>query len=374
MNSTQRVRSITLSALLACVLAGCSSGGTRHGTAPIGHTLGPFTSPSPTYPQEASFLYTGDAEVDYVQWQEDSTGSLQGTELDAKTTGSVPNAQVSVQQVSFTGQLSGNTVTVVAIGGSAHGTLGGNTLTVNNIAADGSIQPETLRRASDADYNTALGALRAAVQKANAQQDSANAQSAAEQTLARDYQNLDDAKATLSSDASSMNNDVTGIETDAASAHADELNVLHEANGPDTTGVCGDASGVSGDASGVSGDASGISSDLDGITTDLATLHDHASTVASDLQALLAIEPKYAGGAGPSPLDVHRALANASLAAGNNVTYANGYADRANAAVTAAYGYAASASQAGGCGSTDGPPSPLSHISSPFDGNGAVSA
>ena len=181
MNSTQRVRSITLSALLAGVLAGCSSGGTRHGTDPIGHALGPFTSPSPSYPQEASFLFTGDAEVDYVQWQEDATGSLQGTELDAKTTG-----------------------------------------------------------------------------------------------------------------------------------HADELNVLHEANGPDTTGVCGDASGVSGDASGVSGDASGISSDLNGITTDLATLHDHASTVASDLTALLAIEPKYAGGAGPSPLDVHRALANAS--------------------------------------------------------------
>lgn len=373
MNLIRRAVSAMLPALLACALTGCTAT-SRHGAAPVGNAGRPLVPAQQTDPGSASFLHADHTEVDYVRWQPDGAGHFSGTELDAKVRGNVPEAQVSVDQSNFTGQLTGSAITFFVAGSSVDGTLSGGTLTVNTVAEDGSIQPEVFHRASDADYNTALAGLRTIVRLANNQQNTANAQADAERKLTRAYQDMNDDASTLTSDVSNMGGDVTSAEGDVLNTHADERNVLAEASdGTDST-VCGDAAGVGGDASGVSGDASGISGDLDGITTDLSTFHGDAVALAADLHALLSIEPGYTGrGDAPSPLAVRHTLSGAAATAETAVTDANGYIARMNTAVTTAYGYARKASQAGNCGTSEAPPAPIATISSPFAGQASVS-
>ncbi|WBO66293.1 hypothetical protein [Streptomyces camelliae] len=313
---------------------------------------------------------------DYLEWQSDAMGTFQGTGLDATVTGSVPNEQVSISRSNFDGRLNASTVTLSYMGNSAHGVLSGDTLTINVVTRDGTIRPLTYHRASDGEYNVALAKLKGSVSQANAQENLAESQAGAVQTVAKDYQAVSADESSLGSDLTNLGNDVTSAETDLTSEHTDEQNVLTEArSGTDNSSVCGDASGVSGDASGVSGDASSFSGDLQGITTDLSTLHDEATKLSSDLQALLKVEPSYAGdGSNPSPSDVQRAVFGASSAASEDVKGANHDIDQENATVETAYGYAADASKAGNCDVAADGPTPIGHISSPFDGQSGASA
>lgn len=391
MTSVRRAAAVLLPAFLACALSGCGGGSPRFvgvratatGSTASNAASAPDSTPASdpasapaSVPGVVGYLHADTGEVDYLQWQADTTGALQGTELDATVKGSVPNAQVSVNNSGLYGQFNGSSLTLTVPGGSARAVLTGDTLTVNTVASDGSIQPVAYRRASDAEYNTALSALRTTVDQANVQQNLADSQSAAVQKVAGDYQSISSLKPSLHDGLATLGTDVTGADTDLAQTHTDEQTVLSEAgNGTDNSSVCGDASGVSGDASGVSGDASGVSADVQSITGDLTSLRDATTAITADLQALLTIEPGYAGdGSGPSPADVQRAVSGAASAAGTAVKAANEYVARANSAVTAAYGYAATASKAGNCGLDSTAPDPIGRISSPFAGNGGASA
>ncbi|MFF4209680.1 hypothetical protein ACFYZE_10085 [Streptomyces sp. NPDC001796] len=375
MKPARRAAIASLHVLLACTLAGCGSGSHR-GSNPVNVAAGGIASTPATVPGTVGYLYADGGEVDYLQWQSDATGTLQGTGLDATVTGSVPNEQVSISRSNFDGQLNGSTVTLSDMGNTARGVLSTDTLTINVVTRDGSIRPYTYHRASDGEYNATLARLRQSVSQANAQENLSESQTGAVQQVTKDYQAISADESSLRRDLTNLGDDVTSTENDLTSEHTDEQNVLTEAsNGTDNSSVCGDASGVSGDASGISGDASSFSGSLQGITTDLSTLHDDATTLASDLQALLKIEPSYAGdGSNPSPSDVQRAGSGAASAASEDVNEANRDIDQENAAVATAYGYAADASKSGNCNDAADGPTRIARISSPFGGQSGASA
>ncbi|MDU9001928.1 hypothetical protein FNV62_54680 [Streptomyces sp. RLB3-17] len=374
MKLARRSAIASLNALLACTLAGCGGGSHRSSTAPHIPAMG-ITSAPATVPGSVGYLYTDGGEVDYLQWQSDASGTFQGTGLDATVKGSVPDEQVSIGRSNFDGQLSTSTVTLSYMGNTARGVLSDDTLTINVVTGDGSIRPFTYHRASDGEYNVALAKLKQAVSQANAQENLSESQAGAVQKVSKDYEAINTDESSLRSDLTGLGDDVTSTEADLASEHADEQNVLTEAgDGTDNSSVCGDASGVSGDASGVSGDASSFSGDLQVMTTDLSTLHNDASTLTSDLQALLKIEPGYAGdGNNPSPSDVQRAVSVAASAADGYVKQANHKIGQENGDVATAYGYAADASKAGNCNLAADGPTPIGRISSPFVGQSGAS-
>ncbi|MFJ1535074.1 hypothetical protein ACIOFV_43000 [Streptomyces mirabilis] len=375
MKPARRSAIASLYVLLACTLAGCGSGSHRSSNSPNIPARGIASAPA-TVPGAVGYLYAEGGEVDYLQWQSYATGTFQGTGLDATVTGSVPNEQVSVSRSNFDGQLNASAVTLSYIGNTARGVLSGDKLTIDVVTRDGSIRPFTYHRASDAEYNAALAKLKRLVSQANAQEDLSASQAGAVQKVAQDYQAISADESSLRSDLTGLRDDVTGTQNDLTSEHADEQSVLAEAgNGTDNSSVCGDASGVSGDASGVAGDASSFSGDLQGFTTDLSMLHSDATTLTRDLQALLKIEPGYAGdGSNPSPNDVQRAVSGAASAASGYAEEANHDIGQENAIVATAYGYAADASKAGNCNVAAEGPTPIGRISSPFAGQSGASA
>jgi hypothetical protein len=113
-------------------------------------------------------------------------------------------------------------VTVDIRGHTDQGVLSGNTMTLNVVQTDGSIQPITYQRASPADYNTALVQLQQSVQSANQQaqqqQNQSNLTSAAAEAtgaLQSDNANFSNAK-TLRDDLAKANTDLAKERQDAA--------------------------------------------------------------------------------------------------------------------------------------------------------------
>ncbi|MDI5964067.1 hypothetical protein [Streptantibioticus silvisoli] len=351
------------------VLLGLTSCGTSTPHIWVAPAASPSTGSPVNIPGTAGYLISSASEVDYLQWQRESDGTFQGTELDATVSGTVPDAQVTVKRNEFDGHINGTTVSIDVGFHTDQGVLSGTALTLNVVQQDGSIQPVVYHRASDSDYNGALRTLNASVASSNSEQQQANGQASAEQQVAGDYQRLGTDSSGLTTDLSSLSTDLAGTGSDLAGERSDERNVLAEAPGsPDDGTVCGDASGVSGDASGISGDASGVSGDLTGLTADLATFHNDTSTLTGDLATLLRIEPGYAGGrGGPSPSAIRTAASAAISTARQDVRLANQDIDQENADVSTAYRYAAAASNAGHCDTAQDPPEgPITHITSPF--------
>ena len=356
--------------LLVLGLAGC--GKSPAGTPPPHIWVAPTESGGTTggtgVPGTVGFLNTGPGGIDYLRWQRASDGTFQGTELQTTTSGDIPDARVAVDRTDFEGRATRTTVTLGIGLHSIQGVLSGSTLTLDIVQQDGSIQPVVYHQATDADYNEALRRFRASVNQVNDQQQTADSQAGAEQRLASDYQQLDDDTSQATTDLSGVGDDLTGTGDDLTNERSDQQNVLAEAHdGTDNGTVCGDAAGVSGDAAGLSGDATGLSGDLQTVSADLATLQSDATALTSDLSALLGIEPGYTGaGEQPTPTAVRTAAAAAAAAARHIVTAANKDIDQENANVSAAYRYAATASKAGACDTSEETPDPIPHITSPF--------
>ncbi|MFF4548605.1 hypothetical protein ACFY1J_30965 [Streptomyces sp. NPDC001406] len=299
----------------------------------------------------------------FLQWKADASGELEGTIDRAMASGSPPDATVETNTGSFTGRIDGRSVTLQIDFHTDYGNLSGGTLTLNVRQTDGSIRAVTYHRASPSDYNQALAALRNTVTRANgrAQQDQQIKQEI--QALTDDYATVGKYKGSLKDDLSTLASDVSTAGDDLKTTHDDEKAVIAESSTSDASEVCVDADGVAVDADGVSVDADGASTDLVTITDDLSALRKTVSSLRSSLQAVQKDVPDYSGGNGrPSPADVEKAITGAKSFITDLVKQVNGDIDQINANVASAYGYAASASKAGSCGSASSAPAPIEHI------------
>lgn len=341
----------TIVAAIACMTA-CGSAP----SAGLGRSDG-MAAPSPVA-GVTGYLNSGPYGIAFLQWQTDGGGDLQGTIDMATVSGTAPNESVSTASSSFSGQISGSSVTLNIGGHTDYGTVTDGTLTLNVRQTDGRIQPVVYRRASPADYNKALAAVNRTVQQANitAGRQQQNQQDAS--SLSDDLTGIGDDESSLKSDLSSMGDDVSSTSNDLAATRSDELKVLTEAhNGTDNATVCTDADGVSTDADGVSTDADGLSTDLNSLTSDLSSLRNHISSANSNLATVQKEQPGYDSSQGQQTISGARSLIAQVIAETNaDINKENGY-------VTAAFQHATAADSAGNCGSSSSPPSPIDHIS-----------
>ncbi|MFE5039261.1 hypothetical protein [Streptomyces sp. NPDC056683] len=308
------------------------------------------------------YLHVEATEVTFLQWPTDHVSEAEGTIDSAATSGSPPDETVATDGGSFVVRIDGHSVTLQLGAHTDYGSLSGDSLTLNVRQSDGSIRPVSYRRASPADYNNALAALRKAVTGANSRTDHDQQISQEIKSLSDDYKTVGTDRDTLKGDLSTLTSDVSTAGDDLKTAHDDEKKVLSEAS-TSTEDVCVDADGVDVDANGVSADADGVSTDLVTVTDDLSALRKAVSSLRSSLQVVQTDVPSYSGGDGnPDPTEVKKAITEAESFITGLVTQVNADIDQANAHVSDAYGYSAAASRAGHCGSASSAPTPIGRI------------
>jgi hypothetical protein len=137
------------SALALAALAGC------------GHSGGP-----------AAYLGSNATEVVFIQWQQSSSGQLQGTIFDDQASGTAPGKTIAATSSPFTGSVNGGSVTLhfsgfLGIQANVAGSLSGNTLTLQIPQSGGTIQQDTFTAASVSAFNTAVATLRNRIHNAN---------------------------------------------------------------------------------------------------------------------------------------------------------------------------------------------------------------
>jgi hypothetical protein len=140
---------VAASAIALLALPGC------------GHSGGP-----------ATYLSASGAKIDFIQWQESSSGSLQGTIIEDEVTGTAPSETISANSAPFTGTVSGSSVNLhfsgfLGIQANIVATLSGSTLTLQVPQNDGTIQQDTFATASVGAFNKAVSAFRGRIQHAN---------------------------------------------------------------------------------------------------------------------------------------------------------------------------------------------------------------
>jgi hypothetical protein len=112
------------------------------------------------------------AMIDFVQWQESASGQLHGTITADQATGSAPHETITAHSTSFTGSISGGSVSLRVsgpLGGQANivGTLNGNTLTLQAPQNNGTIRQVAITAATVSGFNQAVAALRGRIKHAN---------------------------------------------------------------------------------------------------------------------------------------------------------------------------------------------------------------
>jgi hypothetical protein len=121
----------------------------------------------------AAYLGTGASEVIFIQWQQSSSGHLQGTFIQDRESGSAPSLTISPTSAPFTGNVNGSSVSITFtgyFGASANvvGSLNGSTLTLQIPQASGTIQQDTFSASSVSSFNSAIAALRSRIHHVNA--------------------------------------------------------------------------------------------------------------------------------------------------------------------------------------------------------------
>lgn len=193
--------------------------------------------------------------------------------------------------------------------------------------------------------------------------DQADAQANAQAAVAYDYNSLRADQSSLKFDLPVSAPDLIGQELSAA--FQDERDVLSEAASAGNSTVCADASMVAFAARAVANDAqSWASPDSGSAVGDLTDLSSTASSLSTDLLALLQVEPGFNGNADtPSPAQARQAASAAIAAVTKAAPAANAMINRVNADVAKAYAYAARAAAAGRQCTLPGPaPSPIAPV------------
>jgi hypothetical protein len=120
----------------------------------------------------AAYLGTSSTEVVFIQWQQSSSGHLQGTMTEDQASGTAPAETVSVTSAPFNGSANGSSVSLHFTGplgaqAAITGTLNGNTLTLQIPQSSGTIQQDTFATGTVSGYNKALATLRNRIRTAN---------------------------------------------------------------------------------------------------------------------------------------------------------------------------------------------------------------
>lgn len=337
-------------------------------------------SGSPTSTQAPAvgtgYLATGTDFVIFIQWN-DTNGSLRGSAQAVTATGQAPDASTSSETLSVTGSLHGSNITLSFDGSaSTFGTLSGGTFTINFPQSNGSLQPVSFSSSSAKQYNTALDRLDAAIRRANA--------------IAANAQRLQQEEQKINQDASAVTTDIAGLAQDSATLVSDSKAIAADLQGNSQdlsatealaqqveaeattqgygsgSSTCGDAESVGGDAESVNGDAETIEGDAESITADISSIRSEIAGLQSDFTAFQSDEsslPGYDTVNPPTQQQVTAAVQNADAAIAESITTTNGFISQANSDVSAAFGYAAAAFQAGACGQAPSAPAPQSEIS-----------
>jgi len=307
----------------ALALGGC--GGSKAIVPSSGIGVSP-TAPSTTSvtsreqsPEQTQRGYLSGASngVLFIQWTR-TGGTVTGTFSEAYIDPSSPT-QVQTESDSFTGIISGSSVTLNL--GDVHwtGTLNGSTLILNHSASDGSIMTSTFQPATVAEYDAnVLATHRHANQNAANQKQQQQANNV--QILDNEASGVTSAISNLSGAVSSLSSDVpagastlTGERSDVATAYHD-LQVTRSAS---TDEVCGDADTTQGDADTVQGDVDTEQGDDDTFNGDLQSVMSDVSQLRSDnaqFRHNLAVVGNYTPAGTPDAQAVSRAILSAQAA------------------------------------------------------------
>jgi hypothetical protein len=375
----RRHRLVALSVAAVVVVAGAIGAGMALGggsSKPVRLSSGAGTAtasqPAGAPPVGGGYLAADAGSVVFIQWT-DTKGDLDGTVEEVTTDGQPPQEQTANGTLTIKGTLQGGNLAVSFNGRpQTFGRLSGDSFTLNIPQADGTLAPVTFHAAAAAAFNSAVAALSQQVATANLQAAAAAAQQQSEQQVDKDASAVGDdvvqlvnAEQTLANDVQATTSDQQTEAKDLATTAAQEQQVSREAPTASFGQVCGDAAAVSGDASAVSGDSSAVSGYVSSVLADIATVNGGVGRLNADFaqfQADQAKVPGYATATPPNPEAVSQAAAFANKAVATATASTNGDIDRANADMTTAYGYAASAYQAGNCGSAPSAPPAMKHI------------
>ena len=303
------------------------------------------SSAGPSY-----FLASSTSQVLLIQWNSPQNGQASGvvTYDSVNTSGSDPSApdSLSVQNVPVTVTFNGAQVTFSGfLGGSFTGQLSGNQLSITTPpdTSTGQIQTGTLNASDPGTYNAAVAALNKAISSANAsaaqaaqQQQQAQAQQQAQQQhdqqVTNDQQTASSDAQTLAGDVQSTQTDLQSMGTDVQSTATDLQSLKTDASQGAGTGPgdCSNMSTISSDASSTlaSDLTSTIASDVTTLQGDIDTVNKDISTVQSDIQTLQQDGVSVPGDVSGSIGSAQSAIGGVKQGANANIATAAGYVDQ----------------------------------------------
>ena len=292
--------------------------------------------------------------VVFVTWTQDKsqlTGELEQGLLQTDT-GSGQDS-VANEDVSFTGAISGSSVTLTLNQGLAAtrnltGTLTGNELDLNYPGQGSSVITLQMQAGTANDYNQDLNALQGQAGQANSQVQQAQAAQRQSQLVANDAQNVATALSSLESGTKSLGSTdyysagLAAEQNDVSQTHTDMQTVLNEAGNTDSGSLCSDAGTVQSDVGTVQSDVGTIqsdqgasNSDINAVTGELSQLQKAGQALQSDRTDNAADVPPDA----PTEADVQGALRAAQAAIAKAKTAGQAALGQANQMEATAAGY-----------------------------------
>jgi hypothetical protein len=306
-----------------------------------------------------TFLATGSSQVVLIQWT--GSGYLQGTLTYDSTSGTPPNATISGQRVSFTGQVNGSSVTLnfsaFFVTSTIYGTLNGGTLTLNFPQDNGTIQPSTFVSSDLGTFNTDVAALQRRINHANTVAQIAQEQQQQQAQNAQEEQSVQNDVSTLQQDASlasgsNLSSDLANFASDVQSSHSDLKTAQQDAR--QSKGYCNASLMVNGDTQSLDGDLQSIQGDIQSTQADMATARSDIQMVQEGVAALSSKGLTV-------PADASAVISTAKANLRQAISQANGYIDRANANDAQGYQIAQGLATAS-CSGPGNPTAPVPHI------------
>lgn len=340
------VSTLTLSACGSSSAAGgLGSTNTDGGAVPAGSTS-----------SSGSFVGKASNAAVFVTWTQNA-GQLSG-ELEQgilQTDSGSGQESVNNQSISFTGTISGSSVTLSlnqGLGSTSNltGTLNGGNLTLNYPGENGSVITLQMQPGTASTYNRNLATLQGHAGQANSQ--AQQAQAAKQQTaqVAQDAQTVEgdlstlgfDVKALISGDFYSAG--LSSEQQDVSQTQADMRTVLNEVGSTDSGTLCSDAGTVQSDVGAVQSDVGSIQSDRGASDSDILSVTNEIGQLQQADQALEAdrqSDPVDVPPNAPNANDVAAAVKSAHAAIGRARQAAGAALAQANQMETTAAGYQA---------------------------------
>jgi hypothetical protein len=279
-----------------------------------------------------SYLAVSNSKVAFIQWRTTPKGHLHGTITQAGAGGIAPAQTVSVSSERFTGNMTGNSVTLTFaawyfLHARAHGTLSGNTLTMWVPQSDGTVRRVRFSQSGKTGYERAVAALHRRIRHAN--QLAAKTQAGlrhrpADAQLERSSQTALSAIYKTSSLASG------GMLADGLARFADHIHAARahlaaekrDASRKDK--YCAAAFSAGGHSKAVDGALQSVQGDVVSLMSDITIIRHDVVTATTLLHHL-----SKAGIAAPRPAS--NVIANASASLKQTIAKANSYIDQINA-------------------------------------------